>query len=433
MGRATELDHFGSNTGTGLIPAKIETGPAIGGGSLTNPPPPLIIAWPPIVAFPPIIAPARTEGPLTNTSSFPIDENAVYRAKRKAFSEAGPRIWTPISNPPLTITSALASCTEMPADVNTEMICAPRAAPSPSRPYDETVTAGCPANLRKDSVIVRCCSNVRLRGATLASSFARSSRSDCTAVSCAASARAFASAICLSYPFASALADSASASAPAKCDSALAARSLESADSLIASAAWCCAADSNVLLKSWSHPSARDTNPSYSHSPAIPSTIKSQPTLAALVIHETRRCLGTNRRIGRLRRTRSHSRTDSASSMMTPTTTIPVQIDSFRKYASRNAWRPLLAASSSSCNNCGDTGIDTNQTDTVIWTIWAMSIIIGMSQGVIVIIIVYGAISSRRSSTSQVATKSDTSRTRSVIPAAIAGLVRRVRCTLIKL
>ena len=181
--------YWGNTTSKGLRPTMIVTGSPVGLG-----PPGIVL--PALMAEPlmalPLIPPFEV-GALMDTASFPVDESCAARAVTKSCCSTGPFICTPRSNPPVRKKRANSFSTTIPLRVSAAMMFIPRAVPSPSRPYERTITLR-PENCFKPSAIERCCSSLNLLGATRASSLMRSRRS-CSEIRFASAAARFASAI----------------------------------------------------------------------------------------------------------------------------------------------------------------------------------------------------------------------------------------------
>jgi hypothetical protein len=248
---------------------------------------------------PPIIAAVLGTGTLTATSKCPVERNAVASASIKPFSLAGPRRCTPNWNPPTTrVVARLSSTFSFPSAFRSSArICSPRTAPSPSMPYEETITRW-PMNLRHTSPINLCWSRLRLRGETIASSRNRSSRS-ASAIERAISARASASfarasevVICASYFFANASAsrDRSVAFFASAFDAAIAESNPLAVDCAIAARSSALAAsvrDAVIRASSNSTTTSLAREPKYSAkpSPAIPKTATINPSFLVLDIH----------------------------------------------------------------------------------------------------------------------------------------------------
>ncbi len=124
-------------------------------------------------------APVLGQGSFTDTCNLPIEDRAFPRPEIKSFSVlwlVWLRICIPTSNPPADIIEALPSSTVTCAACKADMICAPKAAASPSIPYDVSNTRW-PRNPLQAAAICACWSRLRLRGATMASSLILSRRS----------------------------------------------------------------------------------------------------------------------------------------------------------------------------------------------------------------------------------------------------------------
>jgi hypothetical protein len=173
----------------------------------------------------------------------------------------------------------------------------------------------------------------------------------------------------------------------------------------LARSAWRWAAANCILLKSWSHPSARDTSPSNIPSPLTPTSSTIHPIVETLFAHRSRRCVGRSIPIGRQRRAHLNIKITSASSQTTPSMTSTVEISSQSKNALRRSCRLLLVASSSNCRS--EVPTFNPQTTAIVRFMWFLAIM-GLLQLFIIVFIIYAAILSRRSSTSHAATKSDT-------------------------
>jgi len=186
------------------------------------------------------------------------------------------------------------------------------------------------------SAASRCASAVRASAiATLATASAAAALANATCAS-AAFARALESDIWFSYPFASALADSACDSANAVC--------------LCASVR---SPESNVCDK----PSALDTKPSKIPSPNIPIETQSHPISESNGIHDGVWRSGTDAP----RSCANTSRITSGPSRRTPTTTSPLDRRSSAKYESRRFTKSALMSSSSRRINSGSVYIDNDQ------------------------------------------------------------------------
>jgi hypothetical protein len=324
--------------GTGLIPIKTSASTAAG---FCGPVP--MAAPPPIWAFG------------GATARCPIPDSAPLRAATKA--SPVPVTCTPNAKPPSGIMEAIRLSTSMRAPWRVAITCCPSTAPSPSKEYVVTLTRR-PENRNSATVIAIWSTREMLRGATIASSLTLSRRSasaarwasaaprcasairasavetlatasaeaaeaDATSAS-ALLARASEAAISASYFLAKTLALEASSRAIPASLLAIPARSLAPAASTIASAAWRCAVTNIVLLNSWSHPSARDTQASNSPSPATPRIISTQPAFEIPPAQASSRCIGSSRLVGIILRSQRNLKISSNSSATTPIATIAV-------------------------------------------------------------------------------------------------------------
>ncbi len=284
-------------------------------------------------------------GSFTNVSNPPMACSASPSAEAKAFSEVGPRMWMPRSNPPVTVDDALLSRTLFAPNAawNAAISCDPKASASPSKPYEEIMTRW-PEKRTQASRIRRCWSNDRALGLTSTSSWARA-KSEAAACALAIAASCRAVAICDSYILARALACLAAASEadtlasnPFAVASAFAARSSASDASVLDPVI-------KALSKSTTMSLARAPKYSAKPSPAIPAMARSIPIFLTLGIH---RCVLNRIRGNPECGSRSYfmGKWSASSSITTPATRRAVTKISRYRYQFASDTNVFLAASS---------------------------------------------------------------------------------------